>query len=177
MTCRTLASIGLVLACWSGAADAHQLPGSTATVALRDGLVTVEGHLDIAAWMRAQTASHLPEMVASAKAQAAALTVRLDGEPVPMTLERFPSVDRIHAVLQRPAGDGEAHHPKVVRVQWRAVRAMPGASSVTVRLPEAVGHVLVSFVEPRSRLATPGGTARFERWRPQRRRADQKEER
>jgi len=162
MSRHIMASVGLILWSWAAAAHAHELPGSTATVTLRDGLVTIDAHLDVDAWMRAQTARALPAMVASAKAQAESLTVRVDGQPVTMTLQRFPTADEVHRVLQRPGRADHGHHPKVVTVRWRATRAEPSATTVIVRFPEAVGPVLVSFVEPRSRVIAPGGAARFE---------------
>lgn len=158
-------SILLLITLLSVSASAHQLPGSTATIVLRDGLVTVDANLDIAAWMRGQNVKKprtLEATVASAKKEAATLTVLVNNRPVVMSLLEFPSVESVHRVLQRPAPKkGHGKHPKVVRVQWRAVRSMPKATSVTVRFPKAVGDVLVTFVEPRSKVVKPGGPARF----------------
>ncbi|MFT5429817.1 MAG: hypothetical protein ACI9OJ_000489 [Myxococcota bacterium] len=169
--------LGLIVGLWAVGASAHQLPGSTATVVLRDGLVTIKANLEIEVWIRAQPAGDLTAMVAAAKKQATKLTVRVDGKTVPMTLEQFPSVAAIHALLQQPKPKAHGHHPKVVAVQWRATRAVPDAAVVTVNFPRSVGRVLVSFVEPRSRVVAPGATANFKSRRSPNRRTQTKKKR
>lgn len=154
---------GALVLLFSLNAPAHELPGSTATVVLRDGLVTVEANLDIKTWLRAQKARELTQMLASARSQAASLTVQLNGRVVPMTLTRFPTAARVHQILQRTSAKekGHTHAPKVVKVHWRAARATPAAKAVTVSFPKSIGPVLVSFVEPHSQVVPAGGAAHF----------------
>lgn len=157
-----LSVVVLATVLWASSASAHELPGSTATVTLRDGLVTVEANLDIEALMRAQTTGELTAMTLAARKQAELLEVRLDGLPLPMKLTRFPNAAHIHQVLQRPQGNAH-NHPKIVQVNWQAQRVSPTASQVTIAFPPEFGQILVSFVEPRSQLVAPGVAARFRR--------------
>lgn len=143
-------------------ANAHELPGSTATVVVRDGLITIDANLDVEAWMRAHSSVKLETMVAAARKEANALTVLVDGKKMEMELEVFPSVEQVHAVLQRKTEGGHAH-PKIVEARWQAKRAKPALKSVVASFPPSAGEVRITFLEPRSQLVTPGGKAPFER--------------
>lgn len=140
---------------------AHELSGSTATVVLRDGLVRVDANLDIRAWLSTQPTGELTAMLATARQQATALVVHVDGQPIAMTLVDFPTAQQVHGVLQSPQAKGHVHMARVVPVRWRATQAVPNAQAVSVRFPTGVGSLLVSFVEPRSQVAEPGTTATF----------------
>lgn len=142
-------------------AAAHELSGSTATVSLRDGLITIDANLDIVTWLSSQPEGDLTAMVAAARAQAQAIVVQVDGVAVALELLHFPTTRQVHAVLQRPAPADHRHAPKIVAVQWRALKAVPTAKSVTVRFPLALGPILVAFVEPRSQILGAGQAARF----------------
>lgn len=159
-----MALLSLPLSFWPAAAAAHELPGSTATVVVRDGLVTIDANLDVETWMRAQPSGKLEVMVAAAKKEASAISVLVDGQKMEMELLAFPTVEQVHAVLQQKS-DGHSH-PKLVQVRWQAKRTAPRLVSVAVAFPTDIGPVLVTYLEPRSQLVQPGGTALFERWSP-----------
>ncbi len=145
-------------------ASAHELPGSSATVVVRDGHVTIHANLNIKSWMLAQKSKRLDVKVKSARKDAEKLSVLVNNKPVKMTLKRFPTTEQVHAILQQKSDD--KHHPKLVNVIWEATRAIPNFDSVSVNFPVGVGDVLLSFFEPRSKIIKPGKKGTFRTWRP-----------
>ncbi len=147
------------------AASAHELPVSSATVSLRDGLVTVDATLDMRRWLSSAGGGELNRMLAALKKQAAReVVITLGDKRVPLKVVGFPSADQVHAALQaasKPRKGKRHYHPALLPVRLEARKALRGGAALKVTFPKALGPVVVSFVQPRTRYLKPGQAASF----------------
>ncbi len=166
-------SCGLCLA--PQVAGAHVPQESTARVSLRDGHVALSLNFDLVGVLEHEHGAALMFGQVSEEALAQELdnikhvleqetTMRLDGEPVPLRVQEFPSLDAIQrqAVQALVRSDLDPHGPvSLQEVRLLAVAAFPDAQTLSLSLPGVMGRSFVTFDEPRSRLVEPGKTASF----------------
>lgn len=154
-------------------AEAHELPTATARVTLRDDHVSVTADMDVLAYVvQTSGAGTAASLAGTDEAELAELVRRArssletearleaDGERVDLEIRAFPSVVEIRAVAEWFVAAPHAHG-ELRPVQLEGKRSVPGARRIALSLPPAVGPVLVTFVQPRARWTTPGGTAAF----------------
>ena len=156
-------------------AGAHVPQESTAHVSLRDGHVALSLDFDLVGVLEHEHGAALMLGQVSEEALAQALgnikhlledetTLRLDGEPVRLQVQEFPSIDEIQrqAVQALVRSDLDPHGPvphQEVRLQ--AVAAFPGAQSLSISLPAVMGRSFVTFDEPSSQFVEPGKAVTF----------------
>lgn len=160
------------------ASPAHELQETTARIALRDHHVSVQLDVDLLAWLERVRGGRgeLPVdtlAVADPEALAALRTLALeqlstasivvDGvASVPEAIRAPAAADVQRIAMERLVARGVDPHAHGERASfWLDLRADGPPDSVGIVLPESVGSVLVTFVQPASRLVSAGEGAMF----------------
>ena len=156
---------------------AHTLDLTTANVSLRDFHVEVVVSIDLLSLI-AHTAAEsclVPDgtmLATMSEAELAAHVARarealehgarldVDGERVALELRAFPSPQEARALAAQASAAPE-RRGEYVPVRFEARRSLEGAKSISVTLPNVLGAVLFTFVQPRTRLSHPGAPSTF----------------
>lgn len=158
--------------------QAHQLDVATARVVLRDGHTEIVAEIDVlglllqtgptprdaaadATALATSADDALASRVGAARAvveQGARLDV--DGVAIPLALRAFPTPKEVRFLAARLAADPAAHGA-VSTLRLESTRVVPEARSIAVTMAPQLGPVLFSFVQPATRLGSPGAPAAF----------------
>lgn len=178
----SLRIVGLVAAAVAlghPAAIAHELPGTTARITLRDGHVEVRLEVAPVQWLQRVSGGDAGDVRFLAQADPAGLDVlrqraraelgeaavlRVDGRAVRPTAVRFPGEPIVRetvvrALLQEAAG--RPAPPGHVSVVLEArLEAAPGR--IDLALPPSMGPFQAELIAPRTTIAPAGGAAHFD---------------
>lgn len=154
--------------------EAHPLHLNTAQLTLRDAHLEVLLHVELMpllARLAPEPASADPLVLAAGsesqlmeasdrvtKLLSTGVRLSVDGQPIPLELRSFPTPAELRALAGVSALNG---HGELTGIHLEATQLTPEAQAVALTLPEALGPVLISFVQPSSQYTTPGATARF----------------
>lgn len=175
----------LALCGWLAAAgaSAHALSEATARLTLRDDhfdvaldvdlfLLVPEGPTAVATAGDAEVA----ERLASLRRQFESGTkLQVDGVQVPLRFKDGLTPAEFRAVAAMLSASGREHGERF-RLGLDATATTPGAREVVLGLPEGLGPVVATFVEPAMSYVQPRGEARFRvRGRPSEEEKEQSE--
>jgi hypothetical protein len=156
------------------AARAHALDVTTARISLRDAHIEVFVEVDSvklvvlysgaakdAASLAAASDAELEAWVAAARiATERGTQLRVNAVQVPLVLRAFPTATEVRGMAAQLAASPTAHlEMSAIRFETTAVVA--NAASVTFELPQPMGRVLCSFVQPAMHLAAAGEASTF----------------
>lgn len=158
----------LSIASMSAVALAHTLSISTARVALRDRHIEVMAEWDAFSLVGATPTSVAtmadPELEAVHGRWLARLSgesrLAVDGQVLPLRVAAAPTRDELRATAAQLSAAGQ-DHGVLLRVRLDGPLLADSPRQVAWTSPEALGPVLVSFVQPASRLAAPGEQVAF----------------
>ena len=83
-----------------------------------------------------------------------------DGSPVEITLRTFPTPPEVRMRAAQASATHE-DHPGRVQLRFESSASLLEARTLAVTLPRSLGPVLVTFVQPSTRLAATTGPAQF----------------
>lgn len=151
------------------AAAAHPLDVGTARVSLRDQHLEVLAEVDLLALSAVDPTALATSDDATLQAAwdglrhalEAGAHLGVDGLERPLTVTAFPSVAELRALAATLSAAGRAHG-ELARVRLECERPVVEARALSLVLPEALGPVLVTFVQPATRYTAAGRSASFE---------------
>ncbi|MBS2015038.1 MAG: hypothetical protein JST00_19260 [Deltaproteobacteria bacterium] len=171
-----LAAMLVTFAC--GPAGAHVPDLTTARVTLRDGHAEISVDTDLVALaarelrgsggaegdatvvVTSDDAALASAMAAIRRDLAAGSHLYASGVEVPLVIRVFPSVEEVRrgaAPASAAHAASDEHRRTIVRLE--TTRSIGAARDLRVSLPSSVGRTLYTFVQPESRLASPGAAA------------------
>lgn len=169
MSAARIAALSLLVAtAMATAAAAHPLDVGTARVTLRDQHLEVTADLDLMALARIEPtalatsdeAALDAEWVRLQRALGEGTQLQMNGVVRPLVVTGFPSAAELRALAAMLSATGRLHGERV-RVRLECEAQMVEARTVSLALPEALGPVLVTFVQPASHYTAPGHPAIF----------------
>ena len=151
--------MSLIVLCGVAAstASAHTLDIATARLSLREGHLEIYAELDLLALIPTIDRSTLSDVDLRRAAERLGATTRLtvDGREIAVSLGATPAVSQVRQFT----AEG---HGRLLPVRLEAATGTGELGRLDVAFPPEVGPVLVTLVQPRTRLAPPGGTVGFE---------------
>ena len=159
---------------------AHTLNANTARVTLRDDHIEVALEMDLLTMISLVSPKHPdPTELAVADEKTLGLAVQqtrdllqsgshlaVNGIATPLVVTAFPSANEVRFLAAYASANQQASH-ELVALRLETPKPASGARNITLTLPKEAGSVLITFIQPATRLAGPGERVAFPVLAPQ----------
>lgn len=150
------------------AAEAHTLDAETARISLRDAHVSIDADLDLFRLVEADVtalATGADEPIAALRSSLRdtledGSALRVDGTEVRLNVRELPPIPEFRGAAAILSSQGESHGVRL-RVRLDSPDAFPNARNIELELPQELGPVVVTFVQPATQWVVPGSKAKF----------------